>query len=508
MKKGKVYLVGAGPGDPGLITVKGFDCLKKADVVVYDRLIDNRLLEAAPASAKKLYVGKSVHCHSAEQETINKLLVDEANRGKIVVRLHGGDPFVLGRGGEEAESLASQGVRFEVVPGVSSAVAVPAYAGISVTHRRLASSLAIITGHETTCKDKPAIAWDKISTGTDTLVILMTVRNMRTIVARLIENGRPPSTPVAIITDGTSHRQRTIVGQLSNIVFEAEQADVQPPAVMVVGEVVRLREYIRWYDSHPLFGKRILITRPEASASQLGRLLMECGAVPIEIPAIIIEQMLSSDELDRAILDLKSYHWVIFTSVNGVEAFFRRLDFLGKDARWLSNIRIGVIGVSTAKALRDRGLQADCMPRKYTSQNLLAQFRQEDVVGRRFLLPRADIAGKNLSQGLIRLGAEVHEIAVYRTTPNTRGINRAKKMIMAGEIDIITFTSSSTVASLVEALGKKRKVLDNIVIACIGPVTADTAARAGLKVSIVAQKHTVPGLLEAMEEYFLERKKK
>lgn len=502
MKKRKVYLVGAGPGDPGLITVKGLDCLKKADVVIYDRIIEDSLLAEVPTRVKKINAGKSAQFHSLGQDAINQLLVDEANRGKIVVRLKGGDPFVLGRGGEEAEFLASHGIPFEVVPGVSSAVAVPAYAGISVTHRRLASTFAVISGHEAADKDGSTIAWDKISTGADTLVILMTVKNLRTIVERLLENGRPPSTPVAVITDGTVPRQRTVVGQLGNILRKSEEANVQSPSVMVVGEVVRLREYIRWYDRHPLFGKRVLVTRPEAQASQLGRLLAKCGAVPVEIPAVTIQPALSNVELDQAILDLKDYHWLIFTSVNGVAAFFQRLDFLHKDARWLSHLRIGVIGPATAEALENRGLRADCVPRKYTSRSLLMQLQKEDIAGRRILLPRADIAGKELSQGLAHLGAEVHEITAYRTVTNARGVIQAKNMIMAGEIDVVTFTSSSTVTSLVKALGKKQKVMDKVIIACIGPVTAATASRAGLRVDIVAPKHTVTGLVEAMEKYF------
>ncbi len=507
MKKGKVYLVGAGPGDTGLITVKGLDCLKKADVVVHDCIIEDSLLAEIPAGTRKIDAGKSAKRHLLEQEDINRLLVDLANQGKKVVRLKGGDPFVLGRGGEEAEFLASNGIPFEIVPGVSSAVAVPAYAGIPVTHRRLASSLAVLSGHESADKDESTIAWDKISTGSDTLVILMTVRNLRTVVDRLIANGRSPSTPVAVITDGTVPRQRTVVGQLGNIVSRAEEAKVQSPSIMVVGEVVGLREHIRWYDSHSLFGKRVLITRPETAASQMGHRLIECGATPVEIPVIAIQLVLSTDELDRAILDLKDYHWVIFTSANGVESFFRRLDFLGKDARWLSHIRIGAIGSATAEALVGRGLRADLMPGKYTSRSLLARLQQEDMSGCRVLLPRADIAGEKLGRGLSRFGAEVHEIAAYRTVPNTRGMSLAKKMIAAGEIDIVTFTSSSAVIALVKALGGRQKALDKVIIACIGPVTAAAAAKAGLRVDIVARKHTVDGLLEAMEEHFLMRKK-
>lgn len=505
MKRGKVYLVGAGPGDPGLLTVKGLDCLKQADVIIYDRLLDESLLGAARPTAEKLYVGKSARCHSMEQEAINRLLVEKAQQGKIVVRLKGGDPFVLGRGGEEAEALAMKRVPFEVVPGVSSALAVPAYAGIPVTHRRLASSFTVVTGHEAADKDESTIAWDKLSTCADTLVFLMAVGNLGHIVDRLIQNGRPPSTPVAVIANGTSHRQQTIVGTLEDIVSRAEQENFQPPAVIVVGEVVRLRERLRWFDSQPLFGKRILVTRAKHQASQLSQLLLKRGAVPIEMPAIEIQPPPTHDEFDQAILNLKNYHWIIFTSVNGVDAFFHRLYSLNLDARWLKDIRIGAIGSATASALEQRGLRADCVPKKYTSKSLLAQLQHQDMVGCRVLLPRADIAGKELTLGLAQLGAEVHEVTAYRTTPNIGGISQAKQMLLAGQIDIVTFTSSSAVTNLVTALGKKREAMNKALIACIGPTTASTVTKAGLRVDIVAQKHTIPGLVEAMEQYFQRR---
>lgn len=507
MKRGKVYLVGAGPGDPGLLTVKGLDCLKQADVIIYDRLLDESLLGAARPTAEKLYVGKSARCHSMEQEAINRLLVEKAQQGKIVVRLKGGDPFVLGRGGEEAEALAMKHVPFEVVPGVSSALAVPAYAGIPVTHRRLASSFTVVTGHEAADKDESTIAWDKLSTGADTLVFLMAVGNLGHIVDRLIQNGSPPSTPVAVIANGTSHRQQTIVGTLEDIVSRAEQENFQPPAVMVVGEVVRLRERLRWFDSQPLFGKRILVTRAWHQASQLSQLLLKRGAVPIEMPAIEIQPLPTHDGLDQAILNLKDYHWIIFTSANGVDAFFHRLYSLNLDARWLKDIRIGAIGSATASALEQRGLRADCVPKKYTSKGLLAQLQRHDMAGCRVLLPRADIAGKELTLGLAQLGAEVHEVTAYRTTPNIGGISQAKQMLLAGQIDIVTFTSSSTVTNLVAALGKKREAMNKALIACIGPTTASTVTKAGLRVDIVAQKHTIPGLVEAMEQYFQRRGK-
>lgn len=508
MKQGKVYLVGAGPGDHSLITVKGLDCLRQADVIIYDRLVDDRLLDAARPDAEKIYVGKTAKCHITEQGEINQLLVKKAKEGKVIVRLKGGDPFVLGRGGEEAEALALNHILFEVVPGVSSALAVPAYAGIPVTHRRLASSLAIITGHEAASKGKSSIAWDKLATGADTLVFLMGMGNLAPIVERLIENGRAPSTPVALIREGTTHKQQTLVGTLEDIVAQAEQSGFQPPAVIIVGEVVRLRQQLRWFDNQPLFGKRILVTRARHQANQLSRLLTERGAVAIEMPVIQIQSAPSSDELDRAILSLDSYHWIVFTSVNGVEAFFHRLHALNLDARWLKGVKIGVIGSATAKAVEEAGLRPDYLPEVYTSQGFLAGLETQDIAGCRVLLPRADIAGKELAQGMAQLGAEVLEVTAYRTIPNTKAISQGKQLLLAGEIDIITFTSSSTVTNLVAVLGRKQQVLNRAKIACIGPKTTATAAQAGLRVDVVAQKHTILGLVQAMERYFQETERR
>ena len=505
MKRGKVYLIGAGPGDPGLITIKGLDCLKQAEVVIYDRLIDDSLLGATPPDTEKIYVGKSADCHSLVQEEINKLLVAKAKEGKVVVRLKGGDPFVLGRGGEEAEALVANHIPFEIIPGITSSLAVPAYAGIPVTHREVASSFVVITGHEAAEKEKSVIAWDKLSTGADTLVLLMGVGNLAYIVDHLMANGRPPDTPVAVIANGTTPRQCTLVGTLQDIVIKAEQNKLQPPAVIVVGEVVRLREKLRWFDNLPLFGKRILVTRPRHQASRLSQLLLKRGASPVEIPAIDIQPPPTNNDLDRVILNLKDYHWIIFTSTNGVDAFFQRLQAHNLDARGLANIQLGVIGAATANALAQRGLQVDLMPERYTSRGLLKELQCQDMTGRRVLLPRADIAGKELTDGLTQLGAEVEEIAAYQTTPNTGGIPQAKEKVLTGEIDIITFSSASTVVNLVTALSNELEALNNTVIACIGPETEAAAVRSGLRVDIVAEEHTIPGLVEAMEQYYRRR---
>jgi len=498
VRRGKVYLVGAGPGDPGLLTQKGLRCLEGADVVVYDRLLDEQLLKLAPPKAERLYVGKAAGEHTKEQAEINRLLIAKAGEGKTVVRLKGGDPYVLGRGGEEAEALAKNGIPFEVVPGVTSAVAAPAYAGIPLTHRRLASSFAVITGHEAPGKISSGINWAKLATAVDTLVFLMGMKNLSEIVARLIEHGRPPETPVAVIKEGTRPGQKTVVGSLQDIVAKAKEQRLTPPAVVVVGEVVGLREKLRWFDNFSLFGKRVLVTRARRQAGALSRLLIERGAEAIELPAIGIEKI-SSRELDDAIADLSSYHWLVFTSSNGVVAFFERLYELNLDARALGGLKIGAIGPATAKALAQRGITADYVPKIYSSEGLIAGLKSQPISGRRFLLPRADIADKRLAEGLRGLGAEVHEIAAYKTPPQPEAVSKARRMLSEGKIDVITFTSSSAVSGLAAVFKKK---VPAIKVACIGPKTAETATEAGLKVDIVAREHTVPALVAAIEDYF------
>lgn len=502
MKTGKVYLVGAGPGDPGLISRRGLECLAQADVVIYDRLLDERLLDLVPLSAEKIYAGKKSGEHTSEQEEINQLLLEKAAKGKIVVRLKGGDPFVFGRGGEEAEALKDNQILFEVVPGVSSAVAVPAYAGIPVTHRGLASSFAVITGHEDPGKDRSSINWEKLATGVDTLVFLMGMENLPEIVARLLAHGRPADTPVAVIKDGTRPEQKTVVGSLTDIVARVKKHRLSSPAVIVVGEVVKLREKLAWFDNRPLFGKRILVTRARHQASALSRLLSEQGAQPIELPAIDIKAAASTAELDQAISNLERYQWIVFTSVNGVEAFFRRLNSLNLDSRTLKNIKIGAIGPATAQALATRGIIPDYLPEVYTTEGLIAGLSRGDITGQRFLLPRADIADKELTRGITRLGAEVHEVVTYRTVPAADTISQAQEMLLSGKIDVITFTSSSTVANLVAVFKGKPLAVNSAKVACIGPKTADTATRAGLKVDIVARQQTIPGLVAAIAEYF------
>lgn len=502
MKSGKVYLVGAGPGDPGLITSRALECLEKANVIVYDRLLDDRLLDCARQDAEKIYVGKASSEHTMPQTEINRLLIHKAREGKNIVRLKGGDPFVLGRGGEEAEELAKNQIAFEVVPGVTSAIAVPAYAGIPVTHRTLASSFAVITGHEDPFKVDSRIQWARLATGVDTLVFLMGIQNLPEIVAKLVEHGRPSETPIAVIKDGTRPQQKTVVGTLMDIVSRVKENGLKPPAVVVVGEVVRLREALRWFDKRPLFGKRVLVTRSRHQASTLSRLLFERGAQPIELPAIDIQPTSDNRELDQAISNLIQYQWVVFTSVNGVEAVFERLYALKLDSRALHGRKIGAIGPATGKALEQRGIVADYYPAVYTTEGLIAGFQNWNIAGQRFLLPRTDIADEELANRLTGLGAVVQEIAVYRTSPNIEAIAKAKQMLLSNQLDVITFTSSSTVSNLVSAFGTDGIPPNGVKIACIGPKTAETAIKTGLKPDIVAKEHTIPGLVNAIEDFF------
>ncbi|MFC2066065.1 uroporphyrinogen-III C-methyltransferase, partial [Chloroflexota bacterium] len=466
MKTGKVYLVGAGPGDRGLITVKGLESLKKADVIIYDRLLDDRLFDLAAPTAERIYVGKAAGEHTKPQAEINQLLANKAKEGKTVVRLKGGDPFVLGRGGEEAEVLAQNNIPFEVVPGVTSAVAVPAYAGIPVTHRGLASSFAVITGHEDPNKGDSSINWEKLATGVDTLIFLMGMKNLPEIVSKLIEFGRSPDTPVAVIKEGTKPEQKTVTSSLNNIVARVKDNHLTPPAIIVVGEVVSLRDNLRWFDNRPLFGKRILVTRARHQASALSQLLVERGAEPIELPAIDIQPIADGTELEQAISNLKPYDWIIFTSTNGVAAFWQRLTDLKLDSHALSGLKIGAIGPATAESLEVRGVIPDYIPETYTTEGILAGLENRAVGGQRFLLPRADKADKELVHGIRKFGAEVHEATAYHTVPANESIAEARRMLVSGGIDVITFTSSSTVTNLVDAFQGEPLPINQAKIAC------------------------------------------
>ena len=497
---GFVSLVGGGPGDPELITVGGLARIAEADVIVYDRLANPALLAHARGDAERIYAGKLPDRHTLSQDEINALLVAKAREGKRVVRLKGGDPFVFGRGGEEAEALAAADVPFEVLPGVTSAIAAPAYAGIPVTHRAIASSFAVITAHEHPAKDETSIDWAKLATGVDTLVFLMGVGPLAEVVRRLIDNGRAPDTPAAVIEWGTLPRQRVVPGTLATIAEEVARAEIGPPAVTVVGEVARLRERLSWYDNRPLSGKRVLVTRTRQQASELSGALAAHGAEPVELPTIEITPCGDEREIARAI-DLArchAYGLVVFTSANGVQLFVRHLSNAGLDARAFAGAEIAAIGPGTAESLARHGLRADIVPQRYVAEGLLEALDGRNLRGQRVLLPRAAGARDVLVDGLAQRCATVDELKLYvAAVPSDRN-HETLRRLREGEIDIVTFASSSSVRNLVEMLDGDTAPLARTFIAAIGPVTAQAVRDAGLEPAVVAGEHTIEGLVAAL----------
>jgi uroporphyrinogen III methyltransferase / synthase len=502
---GKVYLVGAGPGDPQLLTLRGKRCLEQADVVVYDYLANPVLLDYAPAAAERIYVGRRDRGAYQDQHEVNHLLIGKAREGHVVVRLKGGDPFVFGRGGEEAEAVAEAGIPFEVVPGVTSAVAVPAYAGIPVTHRTLASTVAFVTGHEDPTKGTSSMEWPRLASADGTLVFLMGMKNLPAIVERLTKDGKSLETPVALIRWGTRSHQRTVVGTLNNIVEKAEQAHMEPPTIIVVGQVVRLRDQLNWYETRPLFGKRILVTRAREQAGELSTLLADYGAEPVEYPVIQIVPPESWRELDEALAELSRYDWLVFTSVNGIRPFMERLKHKGQDARALSGLRIGCIGPRTGEELARYGLSADLIPAQFQAEGLIATMTEAGVSGRRILIARAAVAREILPDQLRAAGAEVHVVTVYRTIRPLGEVQRLKDQLAARDLHVMTFASSSTVrnfCALFENRDEMRMLTADVAVACIGPVTAHTAEEEGLPVTIMAKDNTIPALVDAIVHYF------
>lgn len=504
---GMVYLIGAGPGDPGLVSVKAVNCLKRAEVVVYDRLADERILGHGPKDAEYIYVGKASSNHAMKQEEINRLLADRAKEGKCVVRLKGGDPFVFGRGGEEALLLEEEGIPFEIVPGITSAISVPAYAGIPVTHRGVAASFAVITGHEDPTKGESSIRWDKLSTGADTLVFLMGVANLPHITGELMANGRRGDTPAAVIRWGTKPEQEVLLTTVERAAADAERLGVKPPAIFVVGDVVKLREKLRWFDreeTHPFFGKSVLVTRAREQASKLTAALEELGAKCLEVPAIRLREPEDAwRKVDGAISRIEEYDWILFTSVNGVHRFFDRLHGAKKDARALGKAGIAAIGTATAEALGAHGILPDIVPREFRAEGVAEALRDEIQCGHRILLPRAQEAREVLPEKLREMGAVVDVVPVYKTVAAEADGEALAQKLAHGEIDYVTFTSSSTVTNLLQIIGSA-DALRGVAVACIGPVTAETCRKNGIAPKIVAEEYTVEGLVEAMKSFSME----
>jgi uroporphyrinogen III methyltransferase/synthase len=507
---GKVYLVGAGPGDPALVTLAALERIREADVIVYDRLVSSSLLTHARPDAELIFMGKVGGAPSHDQDAINKLLVDKAGEGKRVVRLKGGDPFVFGRGGEEAQAVLAAGFPFEVVPGVTSAVAVPAYAGIPVTHRGVATTFAVVTGHEDPAKAESAIRWDALAPAVDTLVLLMGIKTLPDVIQKLVRHGRPPETPVAVIRWGTTPDQRVVVGTLADIVRRIEEAGLTPPAITIVGDVVRLREQLAWFENRPLFGRRVLVTRTRSQASALARLLAEEGALPIELPTIEIERAADLQVVDAAITDLADgrYAWTAFTSANAVDVFFDLLRDRRLDARVFGRCKVIAIGPASAEALNRRGVLADVVPSEYIAEGVVEALRSRVVPGDRVLLPRAEGARVELVEGIASLGARVDEVTLYRAVVPEDQPSEPIALLRDGAIDIVTFTSSSTVRNMVSILDGDVKCLKKPLVACIGPITADTAREMGLEVDVEASEHTVPGLVSAIGVHVMEARNK
>jgi uroporphyrinogen III methyltransferase / synthase len=504
MAKGKVFLVGAGPGDPGLITVKGRKLLRRADVIVYDQLASPELLKEARPDADLIYVGKKAGDHALPQEAINRLLAEEAGAGKLVVRLKGGDPFVFGRGGEEAEQIATAGIPFEVVPGVSSAVAVPAYAGIPVTHRGLASLVTFVTGHEDPTKGDSDIPWGILALSRGTLVFLMGVKNLGENCRHLIAGGRSETTPAAVIQAGTLPTQRTVTGTLEDIAIKAMEADIRPPAILVVGKVARLRERLAWWEKRPLYGKVAVVTRTREQASALVDLLDDAGARCLEVPTLEILPPDDFGPLDQALDRLADYRWVIFTSANGVHAFMPRLFARHSDVRALGGARLAAIGPATAQALQHYALVADVVPEKFVAEELAAALLPHIQPGDKVLLARAQLAREALPEALAAHGAQVDVVPVYQMRRPLAVPPEALPFIEAGKVDILTFASSATVHNFAALVGKEKfqELARQALVAAIGPITGAELQKYGLIPQVQPEDYTIPALAEAIIDYF------
>lgn len=502
----KVSLVGAGPGDPGLFTLRGMELLREADVVVYDALINPDLLKYAGKNAELIYVGKVAGKHSLPQEEINSLLLQCAREKGKVVRLKGGDPYIFGRGGEEAEYLAKAGIPFEEVPGISSAIAAPAYAGIPLSHRDFCSAITIVTGHENPEKNASALDWDALARSKATLVFVMGMKNLPFIAAKLISAGMAPDTPAAVIYRGTTPMQRSLCAPLAELPSAAAAANFTNPSVIVVGRVVSLHENLDWIKNRKLLGRRILVTRAREQASELADMLAKEGAEALEFPSLAVHALSDYSRVDAAIEGLDGYDWLIFTSVNGVRFFWERLDKAGRDSRALANIKVAAIGPATGLALEKKGVKPDLIPSSYVAEQVaeaILQMEGGSMTGKRALLPRAAYARMALPDTLARAGAQVDVIPVYEAKPVEANAEQIIGLIAAGELDCISFASSSTVRNFLSIIppdllkGKKAPAL-----ASIGPITSKTLQEHGLKAAIEPEQYTIPALVQAIEKYF------
>lgn len=495
------YLVGAGPGDPGLVTLRARECIEEADVLVYDYLVNPRILDWARPGAELICMGKKSAQQTCSQDDINSLLVSRARKGNVVARLKGGDPMVFGRGGEEAEALRAAGVPFEIVPGITSAIAGPAYAGIPVTHRAYNSQLTVITGHEDRSKGGSSIDFAKLAKTGGTVVMLMGVKRIGGVAEEMMKHGADPELPVALVRWATTGRQETLVGVLSDIAGKVEGEKFEPPAVAVFGEVVALREKLNWFENKPLFGRRIVVTRTRKQAGALTRALQRLGADVCELPMIRIEPPADLRGFAELVQDAHTYDWLIFTSPNGVEAFFEVFFKLYKDAREIGAARIAAVGQGTARKIGEYRLAVDLMPETSVAEGLIEAFEKEigSVENLRMLWSRAESARNVLARSLSGKGAIVDEAIAYRTVPETEDLSGGMAQFKAEGADVVTFTSSSTVESFLK-LGLP--LPEDLKIASIGPVTTRTLQANGLYVDIEAKQHDIRGLVRAIRRYY------
>ncbi|SBW04878.1 Uroporphyrinogen III synthase/methyltransferase [uncultured delta proteobacterium] len=500
--KSTVYLIGAGPGDAGLLTLRGKELLETCDVIVYDYLASEELLAFARPDAEVIYVGKMGGDHTLPQQDINRLLVSKAREGKSVARLKGGDPYMFGRGAEEAEELLDAGVAFEVVPGVTSAIAGPAYAGIPLTHRAYASSVCFATGHEDPEKAESAHDWKALATGASTLVFFMGMKNLPSIVENLTKNGMDPATPAALVRWGTTPDHRSAAGTLGTLQRLAEEGNFTAPSLIVIGKVVALHDTLNWFEKKPLLGQGVLVTRSREQASGMAALLAAEGARVVQFPTITIAPPEAATAVRQSACRLRDFDWVVFTSPNGVAYFWRELEALGLDTRALGAAVVAAIGPATAEALAKKGVRADYVPASYVAEDLLEGLVAKGVAGKRILIPRAENARDVLPKGLMKAGAEVTVVPAYRTLPapdRDKNAEAAKELFAAGKIRYITFASSSTVTNFLEAVpAETLRQYPDLRFACIGPVTAKTLEEAGLACHVMPEEYTIPALVAAI----------
>lgn len=508
MNPGRVYLIGAGPGEPTLISVRGQRYLSEADVVVYDHQLHHRQLRSVRPDAERIDVGATA-VQSLEQDAIAFLLADKAREGKTVARLRWGDPFIFDSGGKEALLLYKHGIPFEVVPGIPPTIGGPCFAGIPLTYPETGDALVFIRGHAGSSNAHPNVDWKRLAPLSGTIVSYAEGSQLETIINKLLDHGRPVDEPAALIINGTLPNQRTIQGTLKEIQKVVREKQSRGSAVLVVGPVVGLRGYLRWFDARPLFGKRVLVTRAQEQAFELVDRLLDLGADPIEAPTIRVIPPEDLAPLDEACANLESFDWIVFTSANGVEAFMRQLLAGPRDIRTLGGLRLSAIGPATADRLNRYGLKVDVMPREHRAEAVFAALQQADCLkGKHVLLPRADIARSVLPAALRKAGANVTEVTAYKTVlaDEVRDENPdIYKLLLEQEVDVVTFTSASTVRNFVKILGPGPAVdlLNTTLVASIGPITAEAAQELGIKSTIMPQTYTIPALVDAIADYFM-----